>query len=113
MQAGRKGGKARVLGGMLLLACCLPAGSVPAGAGEISLAAGAALFGDPALGGSRNPTSCATCHPGGKGLENAAKRQDLAKMVNDCLSRPLQGRALPETSAEMQSLLLYLRSLAR
>ena len=70
---------------------------------------GMALFSDPALGTSGK--ACSSCHPGGKGLENAFSRKDLARMVNVCISGPLKGKALQEDSVEMRSLILYLDSL--
>lgn len=76
-----------------------------------SIDRGMTLFNDPALGGSTNPTSCGTCHPGGGQLAKAAGREDLAGLVNVCVERPLSGTALAEDSVEMQSLLLYIRSL--
>ena len=69
------------------------------------------LFGDPTLGGSANEKNCNTCHPGGKGLENAG--QGSAGMVNKCIEGPLEGKALEEGSQEMADLLAYMQSLKK
>lgn len=71
---------------------------------------GEKLFNDPGLGGSANETSCASCHPGGKGLEQAGGKENLPQMINTCIERPLKGQALGEDSIEMESLVLYIKS---
>ncbi len=71
---------------------------------------GETLFNDPQLAGSANASSCATCHPGGKGLEKAFENPQLVSVINTCVTGPLQGQALEENSAEMQSLKLYIES---
>jgi cytochrome c len=76
-----------------------------------SAALGEKLFKDSTLGGSQNARSCSTCHPGGKGLENAGSHDDLAATINRCIAGPLKGKKLPEDSVEMQSLVLYIQSL--
>lgn len=70
---------------------------------------GKALFNDVKLGSSGQ--SCASCHPDGKGVEGAAMKPDLAKIVNKCIKGSLKGTPLDEKSNEMQSLVLYLQSL--
>lgn len=82
-------------------------------AAEASADQGRKLFNDPALGGSTNPSSCNTCHQDGKGLEKAGTRADLAAMINTCIVQALQGKKLDEHSPEMESLLLYIRSLGK
>ena len=72
---------------------------------------GKKLFNDPALGGSKNPTSCNSCHNGGKGLGKAADRPDLAGVINHCISTPLKGEKIYRDSVEMKSLILYIKSL--
>ena len=57
--------------------------------------------------------SCNTCHQDGKGLEKAGTRADLAAMINTCIVQALQGKKLDEHSPEMESLLLYIRSLGK
>ena len=79
---------------------------------EPSLAYGQKLFNDPSLGGSTNSTNCNTCHPGGRGLEQSGNKADLFQINNRCLQGPLGAETLTENSAEMQSLILYLKSLA-
>ncbi len=72
---------------------------------------GEKLFNDPGLGGSTNETSCGTCHPGGKGLEKAGSKTNLAHMINVCIERPLKGQPLEEDSIELESLKKYIKSL--
>ena len=69
---------------------------------------GKALFSDPKLG--TNGKTCNDCHRDGAGIEKAADRNDLEEMVNGCIKANLKGRALKPKSVEMQSLLLYIRS---
>ena len=70
---------------------------------------GKALFNDPKLGTTGK--TCNDCHKDGTGLERAGQREDLEKTVNMCIAMSLKGKALKPTSVEMQSLLLYLKSL--
>ena len=76
-----------------------------------SAALGKKLFNDSALGGSDNKKSCNTCHPGGKGLQAAGSNPNLEVVINRCITGPLGGKALKDTSTEMQSLTLYIKSL--
>lgn len=71
---------------------------------------GEKLFNDPQLAGSVNASSCATCHPGGKGIEHAFENPKLVSVINTCITVPLEGRALEESSTEMQSLKVYVES---
>jgi hypothetical protein len=73
-----------------------------------SLAKGKALFNDPKLGTTRK--TCNSCHPGGKGLEEAAAKNNLENVINGCITMPLKGNALDPKSIEMQSLVLYVKS---
>jgi len=59
-----------------------------------------------------NGKSCATCHPGGKGLDGAAEFDDarLAGIVNQCIRQPLEGRPLDPASGDMKSLVMYLKT---
>lgn len=94
---------------MLLVVLAVIAAAHAANAGgDVSLDRGKALFNDPRLG--TNGRSCNECHPNGKGMDTAAKRPDLPQMVNRCISGALNGKALDERSADMGSLLLYIRS---
>ena len=72
---------------------------------------GKTLFESPALGTSGK--SCATCHPGGKGLEDSTYLDDseLIKMNNLCIRKPLKGAPLDPASTEMDSLVLQIRNL--
>jgi cytochrome c peroxidase len=71
---------------------------------------GKALFSDPRLGTIGR--TCNDCHAAGKGLEKAGERQDLEQVVNSCITRALKGKALKPASVEMQSLVLYLKSMS-
>ncbi len=72
---------------------------------------GRALFTDSGLGTTGK--SCDDCHPNGKGAEKAAGKDygEIARIVNACITYSLKGRALEGDSAEMRSLILYIRSL--
>lgn len=78
---------------------------------EPSVSEGEKLFNDLQLAGSVNASSCATCHPGGKGLEHAFENPKLVSVINTCITGPLEGQALEESSVEMQSLKVYVESL--
>jgi cytochrome c peroxidase len=77
---------------------------------EATTEKGKALFNDPKLGTTEK--SCNTCHKDGKGIEKAAAAKDLEVMINSCITGALKGKALDVKSTEMQSLVLYIRSLA-
>jgi hypothetical protein len=79
------------------------------GAGNV--AKGKILFNDPKLGGGTAGNSCNSCHPDGKGLEKAADRKDLVKMVNLCIENALKGKAIDPKSEDMANLVGYLKSL--
>ncbi|TLU57336.1 MAG: cytochrome C [Chlorobium sp.] len=72
---------------------------------------GRLLFNSFSLGGAATATSCASCHPSGAGLEKAWKNPNLEGQVNNCIAGPLKGSKLDVNSVEMQSLVLYIRSL--
>ena len=72
---------------------------------------GKALFNDSKLGTTGK--TCNSCHKDGNGLERSGELQDLEKIVNNCITTALKGKALKPESVEMQSLLLYLKSLRR
>lgn len=80
---------------------------------EPSAAEGEKLFNDPQLSGSSNASGCATCHPDGKGLEDAADNPRLVAVINACITGPLGGAPLAKNSVEMQLLKLYVKSLGR
>ena len=98
-----------------LIICLILAISAYAGlstSSDATVAKGKELFNDPGLGGSTNQTSCGSCHPDGRGLENSPKHKgNLASMINMCIERPLKGKALDAGSSEMQALQLYIKSL--
>ena len=60
-----------------------------------------------------NGKSCASCHPGGKGLEEIDAYDDgmLKEMVNFCIRDAMKGQMMDLESTEIESFLLYLRSL--
>ena len=93
--------------GVLLLSCM---SFNMAFGGKASVELGEKLFNDPSLGGSKNTRSCATCHPNGEGMEKAADRDDLVKMINRCIVGALAGEKLDGRSAEMLSLKMYIIS---
>ncbi len=80
---------------------------------EASLEKGKALFNDPKLGTTGK--SCNDCHPGGKGAEKAAAKNDndIERIVNGCITHSIKGKALDVKSVEMQSIVLYIKSLSK
>jgi hypothetical protein len=72
---------------------------------------GKKLFEGVELGGPGGAASCSDCHLGGKRLEKVRSNPDLARTINNCLIGPMKGNAMPADSRELQSLILYLRSL--
>lgn len=91
----------------------LAALAAPAAAAAPSVERGRELFESTQLG--TNGRSCASCHQGGKKLAKAATYDEgeLREIVNRCVQGPLEGKALDPASAEMKSLVLYLRTFAR
>lgn len=85
--------------------------TVASAAEEPSIKKGHELFNSTAI--ASNGKSCASCHPGGKGMEEAATYDDkeLAKISNQCLVKALQGKALADGSLELNSLVMYLKTL--
>lgn len=73
---------------------------------------GKTLFTSPDLGG--NAKSCSTCHPDGRGLEEIGFYSDdqLREMINFCIRDALKGEMLDPDSRELESLFLYVKSLA-
>lgn len=76
-----------------------------------TVAMGQALFESPALGS--NGKSCASCHPAGKGLDELGAFDDpmLKEMINFCIRDALEGKMFALESQELDSMLLYLRTL--
>jgi len=92
--------------------CLSVAVSVPVFADKApSSLQGKKLFNSSSLGGAANTKTCNACHPGGRGLESAAGNPELSKVINTCIAGPLNGSKLEPNSIEMQSLLLYIKSL--
>ena len=73
---------------------------------------GKTLFNDATLGGSTNGKSCNSCHPDGSGLENAGGKNDLVKMINTCITGPLEGEKIDGRTVAMRSLKMYIESLS-
>lgn len=96
-----------------LVALLVLAGSgvVAATQHEATAEQGKALFNDTKLGTSGE--SCNSCHPDGKGLENAGMKKDLKATINKCIEKALQGKKLGDKSVEMESLVLYIKSLEK
>jgi cytochrome c len=80
---------------------------------EPSSKQGKTLFEASSLG--TNTKSCSTCHPAGKGLEEAASLtdQELEQTTNKCIEKALQGKILASGSHDLSSLVLYLKSLGQ
>jgi cytochrome c len=96
---------------VVLVVLVMFVGSVVFAAGlEATIDKGKALFNDPKLGTTEK--SCNTCHKDGKGMEKAAAAKDLEATINSCITGALKGKALDVKSADMQSLVLYLKSFA-
>lgn len=97
----------------IVISAVLLTGSIVWGYGEEAPAdQGKLLFESVKLG--TNGKSCATCHPGGKKLEWAATFPDdkLAEMTNTCISNALKGKPLDADSAEIKSLIRYIKTFA-
>ncbi len=78
---------------------------------EASIEKGKALFNDPKLGTSGK--SCNDCHTNGKGLDKAGTKSNLEEIINGCITQLLKGKALDPKSAEMQSMVLYVKSFSQ
>ncbi len=84
---------------------------------------GKALFNDTKLAGGTTGKSCNSCHPGGKGLENAGDRKEwtmmgkkyktLEAVINWDIEEALHGKALDPKSADMADLVAYIKSLKK
>ena len=96
-------------------------------AGTLAFAGGNAdqgkmLFNDPTLSGATSGKSCGTCHPEGKGLEEAGEEKEfqlggmkqagLEEAINFCIVKALKGTALDHQSQEMHDLTSYIKSLS-
>ena len=52
-------------------------------------------------------------HGNGKGMEKAGANPRLTQMINMCIRGPLKGEPLNEETVAMESLRMYLKSLAK
>jgi cytochrome c peroxidase len=102
--------KGAKIGVLIVFAALLGVGIALAVQNEASMEKGKALFNDPKLGTTGK--SCNDCHPGGKDAEKAATKSDadIARIVNACITHSIKGKVLDEKSAEMQSLVMYIKS---
>ena len=78
---------------------------------EASVDKGKALFSDKNLG--TNGKTCNDCHQNGKGMEKAGAKADLVATINKCVTQAIKGKALDEKSIEMQSMVLYIKSIGK
>ncbi len=76
---------------------------------EASVDKGKVLFNDPKLG--TTGSSCNDCHQNGKGVEKAGAKPNLVATINQCVTQAIKGKALDEKSIEMQSMVMYIKSL--
>ncbi len=86
---------------------------------------GKALFDDPKAFGGAAGKSCASCHPDGKGLENAGAKgkkewknpggtwTSLEDANNVCIILANKGTAVDPKSEEMKDLVAYIKSLGK
>jgi len=82
---------------------------------------GKALFNDTKFAGATSGMSCNSCHPDGRGLENAAakkefhimgkKQNSLEEAVNACIEAAIKGKPIDKTSNEMKDIVAYIGSL--
>ena len=98
---------------VLVLAAGLVLCSYSAWAEKPSVELGEKLFNNPGLGASKNATSCGSCHPKGNGMEKAGANPQLAAMINKCIKGPLKGEGINEKTEAMESLIMYIKSLAK
>ena len=88
-----------------------------------NVAKGKALFNDPKFAGGTSGKSCNSCHPDGKGLEEAGIKKEwgtpagvhktLEEAVNTCITMALEGKALDPKSQEMKEIVAYIKSLGK
>jgi mono/diheme cytochrome c family protein len=105
--------------GLFSLAVFFMIGSGAFAAGDV--AKGKELFNNPKLAGGTTGKSCSSCHPNGKGLEEAGGRKvwhmmgkpyhTLEGVINYDIETALHGKALDPKSQEMQDLVAYIKSL--
>jgi len=113
---------------VFILAACQTATEKPSAQAEPSaaggmVAKGKTLFEDTKLGGGTSGKSCASCHPGGKGLEGIGDKKEyramgktyatLESITNYFIVTAQLGKALDPQSEEMQALVAYMKSLKK
>lgn len=86
-------------------------------------ARGKTLFNDTAFAGATSGNSCNSCHPDGRGLENAGEKKEfsimggsqksLEEVVNVCIVQALRGKAIDPASEDMKDIVAYIRSLKK
>ncbi len=80
---------------------------------------GKELFTDQKLGGSTNEKSCASCHPGGKGLEKSCDKKSfmegkvhsLSEMANMCTKSPNALEGVGLSKQDSKDIVAYICSL--
>ncbi len=82
---------------------------------------GMTLFNDAKFAGGSK--ACASCHPNGKGLENAAGKKEfkvagktqksLEEAVNACIVNANKGKAIDAKSDAMKEMVAYIKSLKK
>ena len=93
--------------------------------GATSAERGKALFNDPKAFGATGITSCASCHPDGKGLETSGKWLKrtfinpagswlkLQDAINICIIMANKGKAIDPRSQDMKDLVSYIRQVSK
>jgi len=84
---------------------------------------GKVLFNDTNFAGATSGKSCNSCHPDGRGLENAGGKKEfrimgkaqksLEEAVNICIEQAIGGKAIDQASDEMQDIVAYIRLLKK
>lgn len=85
---------------------------------------GEKLFKSASLGGSKNDQSCNTCHANGAGFKEGLfsrkehtlmgmKFESVADIVNMCIEKPLEGKAIAQKSKEMEDILAYMKTITK
>lgn len=106
---------------LLIAAACVLVFSIAYAEGDAEK--GKALFNDTNFAGATSGNSCNTCHPDGRGLQNAGDKKEFRIMggtqksledaVNICIEQAIQGTAIDPKSEQMQDIVAYIRSLKK
>lgn len=104
---------------LLIVAVCALVFSVAYAGGDA--AKGKVLFNDTNFAGATSGKSCNSCHPDGRGLENAGEKKEfrimgkvqhsLEEAVNVCIEQAINGKAIDPASDEMKNIVAYIQSL--